>query len=50
MLFFFCDKRAKRGLVYLDDTMEGRALVTIAMGTLGELKEVLGGLGDILRT
>lgn len=32
----------------LDDTMEGRALVTIAMGTLGELKEVLGGPGDIL--
>ena len=29
--------------------MEGRPLVSIALGALSELKEVFGGLGDILR-
>lgn len=35
--------------MYLDDTVEGRALVTVAVFARGKLKEVLGGLGDILR-
>jgi hypothetical protein len=40
---------AKATLVYLDDTMERRALVTVTVSAFGELKEVLSGLGNILR-
>lgn len=29
-----------------DDTVEGRALVTLTLGLGAELSEVLGGLGD----
>lgn len=31
-----------------DDTVEGRALVTLTLGLGAELTEVAGGLGDVL--
>lgn len=31
-----------------DDTVEGRALVTLTLGKLAELTEVLSSLGDVL--
>lgn len=31
-----------------DDTVEGRALVTLTLGLVAKLSEVLGGLGNIL--
>ena len=31
-----------------DDTVEGRALVSLSLGELAKLTEVLGGLGNVL--